>query len=412
MALEQNNRYAIDVNGPLVQQGMGTLLVQGDQYANIIRVELMDGDEMANISGTTETVVIRPDGSEVTIGGSISGNVIETTLQGSCYEIPGMCEIMIRVKESAGNVLRTVLLLTARIMHAEGYQPEGGGGSSGTRLQSKTVSPTESSQTVRPDSGYNGLSYVTINPISKDYVGSSVERKAAQTYTPGTTDQIIEAGRYLNGEQTIKGDQNLLPKNIKSGANIFGVPGSYAGESIRLQEKTATPSQNEQTIQPDSEYNGLSAVVIQGDSNLIPFNIKSGVNIFGVNGTYTGAGGGSSAPQIKTGSLHIESHGSARVNCGFKPDLLIVYGDGVTDEDGTKYESNLVFSFAHKRLAGTGSFDDYLESSAFSDAYYMLDGYALESSSGFDITMWEVSGGWDWTVIANKNFDYVAVKYT
>lgn len=54
--------------------------------------------------------------------------------------------------------------------------------------------------------------------------------KSAQTYTPGTTNQTIAAGRWLTGAQTIKGDANLVANNIKSGVSIFGVAGNYAGD--------------------------------------------------------------------------------------------------------------------------------------------------------------------------------------
>lgn len=53
--------------------------------------------------------------------------------------------------------------------------------------------------------------------------------QAAQTITPGTADQTIASGRYLTGTQTIKGDANLVASNIKSGVSIFGVAGSYEG---------------------------------------------------------------------------------------------------------------------------------------------------------------------------------------
>jgi hypothetical protein len=105
------------------------------------------------------------------------------------------------------------------------------GGASGTSLQSKTVSPSESAQTIKADYGYDGLSQVTVNAISTTYVGSGVTKKAAATYTPTTSSQTIAASQYLNGAQTIKGDANLVAGNIKSGVSIFGVTGNYAGSS-------------------------------------------------------------------------------------------------------------------------------------------------------------------------------------
>ncbi len=103
------------------------------------------------------------------------------------------------------------------------------GGSSGVKLQSKTVTPSENTQTVNPDSSYDALSSVTVEAISNTYIGSSVTKKSAATYTPGTSNQSIASGQYLSGTQTIKGDANLVAGNIKSGVNIFGVTGTYAG---------------------------------------------------------------------------------------------------------------------------------------------------------------------------------------
>lgn len=103
------------------------------------------------------------------------------------------------------------------------------GGASGASLQSKTVSPSERAQTIKADNGYDGLSQVTVNAVSRTYVGSGVTKKAAATYTPKTSDQSIAASQYLSGAQTIKGDANLVAGNIKSGVSIFGVAGTYAG---------------------------------------------------------------------------------------------------------------------------------------------------------------------------------------
>ena len=57
--------------------------------------------------------------------------------------------------------------------------------------------------------------------------------QGAQTITPGTAVKTIAAGRYLTGTQTIQGDADLIAANIKSGVNIFGVTGTYEGTNIR-----------------------------------------------------------------------------------------------------------------------------------------------------------------------------------
>lgn len=60
-------------------------------------------------------------------------------------------------------------------------------------------------------------------------VTQDIPTKGAQTYTPGTTNQTIAANQYLTGPQTIKGDPNLKAENIKKGVSIMGITGSYSG---------------------------------------------------------------------------------------------------------------------------------------------------------------------------------------
>ena len=133
--------------------------------------------------------------------------------------------------------------------------------SSSPNLQTKSVTPSKSEQTITPDSGYDGLSSVTVKAmptatlstptISVDSAGkitAKVEQaaagyveagsksatkqlttKGAATITPGTSDQSIASGTYLTGAQTVKGDANLVAGNIKRGVSIFGVAGSFEG---------------------------------------------------------------------------------------------------------------------------------------------------------------------------------------
>ena len=76
----------------------------------------------------------------------------------------------------------------------------------------------------------------TINLGSGHYdsikITQSLPTKGATVWTPSTSAQSINSGTYLTGTQTIKGDTNLAPQNIRSGVSIFGVGGALTIESL------------------------------------------------------------------------------------------------------------------------------------------------------------------------------------
>ena len=145
--------------------------------------------------------------------------------------------------------------------------------------------------------------------VQGEKVTGTMPVKSAENYTPGTEDITISQGVYLAGDQVIKGDLALVPENINCGEEIFGVRGTFtkdatAGPNDILIGKTAyanggkvigsipsmsyesyTPGRNDIII-PDGVY--LSGPqTIKGDSDLTAENIKTGVSLFGVEGTFT-----------------------------------------------------------------------------------------------------------------------------
>ena len=74
--------------------------------------------------------------------------------------------------------------------------------------------------------------------VNGQKVTGNIPSKAADTYTPGTSDQTIAANQYLSGAQTIEGDANLVASNILRGVSIFGVAGNLALPSISQDSTT------------------------------------------------------------------------------------------------------------------------------------------------------------------------------
>lgn len=56
---------------------------------------------------------------------------------------------------------------------------------------------------------------------------SSIPKQGAKTIVPSTSTQTIAGGTYLSGSLTVSGDADLKAENIRQGVNIFGVNGSF-----------------------------------------------------------------------------------------------------------------------------------------------------------------------------------------
>lgn len=179
----------------------------------------------------------------------------------------------------------------------------------------KTATPTTSYQTIRPDEGFDGISYVNVNPVTYN-IDSNI--KAANikkdvnilgitgTYegvervyetlnvTPKVTIQTLTPGEGVDAFNKVEVeavtsniDSNILPKNIKRGITILGVEGNYIPEN--LQSKVVNPTTAVQNVTYDDGYEGLNNVQVNAvtsaiDENITAENIKLGVSILGVDG--------------------------------------------------------------------------------------------------------------------------------
>lgn len=91
----------------------------------------------------------------------------------------------------------------------------------------------------------------------------------------------------------------LLGSEASASSNseaLSNLAAAAAGKTVGTgQTKTAAPATSKVTVEPDEgkvlTKVEVSAVTAAIDANIIPGNIKSGVTILGVEGTYEGSGG-------------------------------------------------------------------------------------------------------------------------
>jgi surface protein len=157
-------------------------------------------------------------------------------------------------------------------------------------MTDKYISAATYERTVYPDEGYGYFEKVTIAPVTNaidsDIKASNiregitilgVEGNLEPVYgqevyiNPTKETQIIipdsEAGKNAITKATVNPvtsaiDANIVNTNIKKGVSILGVEGSYEGTS-NLQTKTVTPTGEEQQVIADTGYDALSSVTVK-----------------------------------------------------------------------------------------------------------------------------------------------------
>ena len=88
---------------------------------------------------------------------------------------------------------------------------------------------------------------------------------------------------YHDGSGTVQiassEQAKIIAENIKDGVQILGVTGTYTGEGVTAQTKNAAPSWDSQQILPDSGYDYLAAVNIAAIPYVEELNAAGGKTV-------------------------------------------------------------------------------------------------------------------------------------
>ena len=207
----------------------------------------------------------------------------------------------------------------------------------------KSVTPTESPQTIIPDSNYDGLSQVSVGAISSTYVGSGIARKSSTDLTVSGATVTAPAGYYsASASKSVATATQATPSvSINSSTGLvtatatqsegYVASGSKSG-TLQLTTQAAatiTPSTSSQTAVAAGRYTTGAVTVAAMPSGTAgtPTASKGTVSNNSVTvtpsvtnttgyitgGTKTGTGVSVSASELVSGTYSVTSSGTKDV---------------------------------------------------------------------------------------------------
>ena len=262
---------------------------------------------------------------------------------------------------SAGNIITgTIATKGSGNLSASGATVTVPAGYYPSQVSKSVATATQATPTISVSS--SGL-ITASSTQSAGYVSSGTKKatkqlttQAGKTITPGTSQQTaVASGRYTTGTVYVAGDSNLKAENIKSGVSIFGVNGTSSGgvADYTAYRVTATDDQ-----------------LIELDVTSISSHIRSESDIIYGLLTYIGLTNVSRDPDYQIISMAFTYDASDLENGG--RGRYIQYISSTTEVDHDTTDSNFVFNYN----MANGTFRIYSDNTNYTfatdDAYRLI----------------------------------------
>lgn len=157
-------------------------------------------------------------------------------------------------------------------------------------LQSKTgITPTESSQTIEADTGYDGLSSVQIDAISSTYVGSGITQRSSSDLTASGATVSVPSGYYAsNASKAVASGSATAPASISGTSATV----STSGSNTLTLSKTVSVTPSVSAGYVSSGTAGNSSVSLSASVNIRSSSdmTASGATVTAPAGYYASAG--------------------------------------------------------------------------------------------------------------------------